>query len=846
VTVSPSDFVTRRAAAADARGGELAALVERLAEDMGRRWRAGERPAAEEYLAGHPEVGDQPEAALELIAEEIYLRAEAGLDLTAADFLRRFPRWLRQVQALLDCHQVMSSVLGPPRFPEAGEVLGDFRLLAELGRGGHARVFLATQPALADRPVVLKLAAAAGHEHLSLSRLQHTHVVPLHSVHDFPERGLRGLCQPYFGGAALADLLRLLDDVSPGRRSGADFVRALERARSGSPAAVPVKGPACQFLARASYVQAVCWVGACLADALHYAHERGLLHLDLKPSNVLLAADGQPMLLDFHLAHPPLAAGSPAPSGLGGTPGYMAPEHQAALAAVAGHYNLPAAVDGRADVYALGVLLYGALGGAVPVPAERPGPDLRRRNPRVSPGLADLLARCLAADPASRYPGAGALAADLRRHLADLPLRGVANRSPAERWRKWRRRRPSALPLLGLLLTGFLAAGLGFVHVARQTRAAAAALSQGQDDLAQHRYADAEETFRAGSALAEDLPFAGDLRRQLRDGADRAERGQVGGDLHALAERVRPLYGADFLPAEEARAVAGQCRTLWEKRELIVGRLGQQPDPDLDQQVQADLLDLAVLWANLRVRLAPPAEAPLARKEALDVLAQAEALFGPSCVLYRERQTLARALGLADGVAARQSLAPAPRNAWEHYALGRAYLEAGELRRADEELDRALELEPQGLWPNFTKGVCAYRLGQYDDALVHFTACVTLAPRSAACVYNRGRAYAELGRLDRALQDYDRALRLEPTLAAAALGRAGVHRRQKRYDDALADLDLALRDGADGAVVCYQQALVHLARQDKGAAAASLANVLRLDPGHAEARELLGRLQPGR
>src|SRR5205814_4455868 len=119
---------------------------------------------------------------------------------------------------------------------------------------------------------------------------------------------------------------------------------ALDRAQAAVPLAVQTSGPARDRLAAAAYVEAVCWLGACLADALQHAHERGLLHLDLKPSNVLLAADGQPMLLDFHLARGPLAAGAPAPSGLGGTPGYMAPEHQAALAAVAGRHDVPAAV----------------------------------------------------------------------------------------------------------------------------------------------------------------------------------------------------------------------------------------------------------------------------------------------------------------------------------------------------------------------------------------------------------------------------------------------------------------------------------------------------------------------
>src|SRR5262249_30838198 len=142
------------------------------------------------------------------------------------------------------------------------------------------------------------------------------------------------------------------------RRAGRHLLDVLDAARAADPVAAPAEGPARHFLARVSYVQAVCWIGACLADALHYAHERRLVHLDLKPSSVLLAADGQPLLLDFHRAREPVRAGTPAPEWLGGTTGYMSPEQQAAKEAVREGGTTPTVVDGRSDIYSLGLLLY--------------------------------------------------------------------------------------------------------------------------------------------------------------------------------------------------------------------------------------------------------------------------------------------------------------------------------------------------------------------------------------------------------------------------------------------------------------------------------------------------------
>jgi serine/threonine protein kinase/Tfp pilus assembly protein PilF len=765
----------------------------RLADELARRWRQGDCLPVEAFLTLH-HLEAEPEIAVPLIYEEMCLRRERGQEAAPEEYLRRFPHWRRELEMLLFCHDLFET-RPAPLFPEVGESLGGFELLAELGRGLHGRVFLARQPALADRPVVLKLTPRSGREHLSLARLQHTHILPLLSVQDDPARGLFLLCMPYFGGASLARIL----DSSPGRkvRSGRQLVECVGAVQAAAPVSWRERGPARVFLLGASAAEAVCWLGACLAEALHYAHEQGLVHLDVKPSNVLLTADGQPMLLDFHLAREPLPAETPPPPWLGGTPAYLSPEQQAALDAVQADGKVPAAVDGRSDVYSLGLLLYELLGGRVPTSTNQV--PLHRLNPDVPVGLSDVIAKCLLPEPGQRYASAAALAADLRRELADLPLFGVRNRSLRERWRKWRRRQPQ-----GLALWGLLAAVL--------TATAAATVL-----LTLH------------------------LRHPAPEESVQRERVRAATELHQLADRVRFLYGVESLPPSRLRQLEAQCRDLWDRGEEIAGRLQTDFEPGGKQQIQEDLLDLGILWTDLHVRLAPAGDRPRARHEALQVLDRAEAMFGPSPVLARERQSHLRALGLAETASA-----PQPRTAWEHYALGRSLLRGGRLEEADHEFRRALDLQPGGLWPNFYSGLCASRSGRYQEAVMAFSACAALTPDSAGLLCNRAAALEALGAGDEALRDYDRALQLDPTLAPAALQRGLLHFRARRYAEAVRDLETALDNGAEPATARYNLALVHLARRDRAAALADLRRALQADPQQADARRLLESLEQPR
>src|SRR5207245_5315691 len=96
------------------------------------------------------------------------------------------------------------------RLPEVGDGLFGFRLRSELGRGAFARVFLAEQGDLAGRPVVLKVSAIEGSEPQTLAQLQHTHIVPIYSLHEDARAGLRARCMPCFGGARQSGTLPAL------------------------------------------------------------------------------------------------------------------------------------------------------------------------------------------------------------------------------------------------------------------------------------------------------------------------------------------------------------------------------------------------------------------------------------------------------------------------------------------------------------------------------------------------------------------------------------------------------------------------------------------------------------
>lgn len=419
---------------------------------------AADRQASEEQ--------QEKNRVLEEAYEEYCRLREAGQQVPASEFCGRYPTYRKSLRRLIDVHDNLEQhpALVHDLWPAVGDEFLGFRILQQLGAGAIARVYLASEGALGGRYVAIKVSPFGDDEALTLGKLSHPNVVPVHSVQVDAETGMTAVCMPFLGHATLADVLDLAFAASkPPPRADVILAAAGEHARLssltdrtlGSSQRDPV-------LAKGTYVDGVGHLGIQLAQALAYTHQQGILHRDLKPSNVLLTPHGRPMLLDFNLSCDVQSD----VSRVGGTLPYMPPEQIRETHLQS--QGEDAAGDPRCDLFSLGVILYELLAGRLPfgdppqglppreaasryLEAQRQRPlPLAELNREVDAALAETIERCLALDPAQRPASAEELAMQLQRRF-----------SAGQRLRRWcrRRRRPLAVAVACL---GIAALGLGW------------------------------------------------------------------------------------------------------------------------------------------------------------------------------------------------------------------------------------------------------------------------------------------------------------------------------------------------------------------------------------------------
>jgi len=241
-------------------------------------------------------------------------------------------------------------------WPKVGDFIARFRIIEQIGRGGVARVFLCEDEAVGNRQVILKLSARDDFEATVMGNLSHNNIMPvLSAVHD-DDRGLSCLCMPFFSRSTLRDVIdHVFHDSRP--TSGDDLLQAAvfktkptDKYREFNKAS--------SIDSKSSYEAAVLSIALQLADALCHAHQVGITHGDLKPSNVVITPDGLPLLMDFNLAE----IRGKSKNAVGGTLPYMPPERIIALMCGCEFGG----VDETSDVYSFGVMLFELLVGQNP------------------------------------------------------------------------------------------------------------------------------------------------------------------------------------------------------------------------------------------------------------------------------------------------------------------------------------------------------------------------------------------------------------------------------------------------------------------------------------------------
>jgi serine/threonine protein kinase len=445
-------------------------LIELIKVDLGFRYKRNKQKRIEDYAAEFPELRGSDGIPWDLIFEEFQVRRRCGEPVDLDEYCNRFPGQSSELAVLLNLNAPTEATLANKPHPEAdvevGERLDDFDLQALLGAGAFAKVFLAWQRSM-QRRVALKVSSDKGDEPQTLAQLDHPHIVRVYDQRQVPGRNLRLLYMPYLPGGTLHDVLKMLRATPVDIRSGKLLLNAVDAVLGNRGEPVPGDSANRRRLAEMTWPEAVCHLGARLAEALDYAHTQGVLHRDVKPANVLLGADASPRLADFNVGCCSKLEGASPSAFFGGSLPYMSPEQVEAFNP--SHSRSPDSLDGRCDVYSLGVTLWELLTGTRPFPDEQLKGDwnetlgalLIRRSagldqrtlaslpPDMPPGLLDVLRKCLEADPSERFQTAGELAREL-----DLCLKPKTRSllHPTSGLRAWARRHP----LLVLYPTGLL------------------------------------------------------------------------------------------------------------------------------------------------------------------------------------------------------------------------------------------------------------------------------------------------------------------------------------------------------------------------------------------------------
>jgi serine/threonine protein kinase/Flp pilus assembly protein TadD len=812
----------------------LESLAAEVADEFLERQRRGEKPDLEEYAARYSQAAPilrEVLASLQVLGLSGLAKASGPDSVSSRDE------------------------------PMAG-LLGDFRIIREIGRGGMGMVFEAEQISLARRVALKVLPFAATmdprqllrfqNEARAVAQLHHTNIVPVHYVSC--ERGVHFYAMQYIDGHSLATAIAEL-------RGRADSVPTKPQPAPAPQPAATVDAPPDRMIdpvspsppARettvlaglstvrstkdAEYYRTVAQLGIQAAEALDHAHQMGVIHRDIKPANLLVDATGRLWVTDFGLARMANPGGD-AGGGLTltgdliGTLRYMSPEQALAKRIV---------VDHRTDIYSLGATLYELL---TLRPAftgedrqellrqiafEEPRPP-RRINHAIPAELETIVLKAMEKNPADRYATAQDFADDVERFVKDEPIQ-ARRPSLVQRVRKWARRHPpfvaaaAAVLLMALVMAGYAA--------------------WTQHDRALQR----TERERV-------------VRMALEESATWQEKRRLPEALSAAQRADSLLAGADVNETlkQQVHDRLGDLQLLDRLAKIRLESAGAQRDNHFDSRRSITLYRQAFREAGLDVESLSAEEAAERIRRTTVAVELSAALDDWASLENGEGnpawKSLFHAARLADSDPARTRLRGAMRGdkkALRDFAGSPEVFDlpiptlalVGALLRLDKEnaalaeafLREAQRRHPDDFWINY--GLYALlrdrQPAQAADVVRFAAVMVGLEPSSPGARLNLGAALADQKKLPEAIAEYHKATELDPKYAAAYDNLGNALRLQKKLAEAIAAHHKAIELDPKYAVA-YTNLGVALRRQEKLAGAiAAHHKAIEVDPKYAPA-----------
>jgi eukaryotic-like serine/threonine-protein kinase len=845
-------------------------------------------------------LSEEEQNRLAQILDDYLVAVERGEPTSPSELLQRYPDQADYLKLYLSGLQMFHAAargvtphapaIATPLSWAAGakQMIGEFAIIRELGRGGMGVVYEAEQTTLRRRVALKVLPTSAAADAKQLGRFKneaqaaaqvlHPHIVPVFAVGEAD--GVHYFAMQLIDGESLASLThRASHGASPPGSQRTTVPNATQTWAHGD-ALAGVSQPAVQPspMPIALDVRTIARFGQQAAAALHAAHEFGVIHRDVKPSNLLIDQGGKLWVADFGLARIREGADLTRTGDVCGTMRYMSPEQALGQAAL---------VDHRSDVYSLAVTLYELAAGRHPFDEtgdvrrllerrDAPAKPLRHVQPRVPVDFDTIVMKAMAEFPGDRYTTAGEFADDLGRFLAREPIRATPP-TRVTRLRKWAgRHRRAVLATAGIVLLAVVGATASLGYVAGANAERNDALQEARDTTRSMGRLIYDVPLRTAEQLAA-IPGTEGVRRSLLEeslnyfvqltrqsfgdpalGGDLAlAYSKIGGLAAMMGDRERALDAHQSAREILEKLVASEPRNREYARSLALCRNNaglvlaqlQRPDEAVDElsaalAIQERLhrayptwtaatLDLAATHVNLGL-------AAQERGDALDAIRQLSEAIQLQTPLLDESpddETLLRALAAAyenlGAINEAETAAGAVESHQKAIELRRRLVAAqplnplyqAELARSYNNLGYASA--GRGDWPAAQRA--------YDAAIALLTNLVRLSPAAAThrgdlavALSNLGMALSEIGRLDEAEKAFQQSLDAQrelvewrPADAAVVSGLGAMHnnlgmlhRRRSRLDDAVADFRRAIE--------CQRQAL-------------------ELRPDDGPARELLGK-----